>query len=481
MRFNLSGNGKEATLHKKVKHLVDEGRDQDALELVKKEMAADPDDWYFPFLLGWIHRTQNNLKEALGFYYQAESIAPDELYIQLAIGDMLLLSQQAEEALPYYESCLEAWPESSEIHSFYGIALSRVGRLEAAQQALEKSCQLSPYNPDARYELVELYHHTSQSDRIKPLLDSYLNEAPDLASAYSLMGDYLIWEEGNCEGACFYFDQALTQFVQSENPGWFRQYLNTVDFPDSMLASYLYALLQCGYHDICQDVIQEYLEPPESTFWKVELTRSAGDLNAALELAAGELAADPGEINLRVKYTELLLIAGRHEEAKVEIQKVLDLLPDSSDMDPWYDATLIVTLLCDGLEDQANQRLEQVEPDYQERTLVNMIHSLTMIKDWAKVIQYSQLVIAANPDNNSALHSLGRAYTEIEQFSDAITYYGKLLERQPNNGIARLELGFVFDKMGELQKAKSQISAALKDNILSVSYQEIAQDWLDNL
>jgi len=481
MRFIESGNGKKTNLDQDVKLLIDQGNVPKAIELISEEMDRNPSDWYLAYLLGWIHQFDNNAEDALKAYKRAEQLASDNLQLKATIGELLMAVGQEEIALPYLESSILAWPESSEAYSLFGIALLRTGKTEQAEKILKKSCQLSNYNPDARAGLVELYSQTSQIHLIKPILETYLNSAPDLASSYSLMADYMLTEEGNCEGACAYYDKAINLFSQSENPDWFRQYLYTSDYPESELESYLAALAQCEYYEIIREVVKEHLNPPRSVFWLADVLQKEGDLKSSLQLLQPGVEADPVDPNIRAKYAELLLTNEQPNTSEQEVMIAINLCKELGFNEPWYEGLFIVSLSEQGRPEEVEKHIQQINPEYSERTTTSMIYFYSQLGRWKKAIQLCRQMLQEELMNSIALHYLAKAYLGNNQYSESVESYKRLLEQQPGNGRAQLEIGFAYEKGGLIEDAIEAYKFALAGKNLSIPHQAIANKALINL
>ena len=475
MRFIESRNGKETNGNQDIRLLIEQGNIPRAIELILEEINKNPSDWYLHYLLGWVHQSQSDVVQALNAYLSAEELAPGNLQLKATIGEVLLAAGQPEKALYYLESCVLAWPESSEANSLYGIALLRKGKLNQAEKILKKSCQLSNYNPDARAGLTELYSQTSQIQLIKPILEAYLLCAPDLASSHSFMADYLLWQEGDCEAACTYFDRAFNLYSQSEDPKWFRQYQSTLKFPDSELDSYLSALAQCEYYEIMRDVVKQYLQPPQSTFWRAEIFQREGDLETSLQVLQTGVEADSHDPILRTKFAELLLVNGQPDIALREVKTAIKLCQAVDYHEPWYDGLLIVSLSESGHMNEAERHFQQAKPENAERIIGGMIHYYSQLGRWDKVIHFCQLMLEGDADHALALHFLAKAFSGNNQFTESIEVYKRFLEQQPGNGRAQLEIGFVYEQDGKIEEARLAFKRALAGNSLSVSHKKTAE------
>lgn len=481
MRLDKSGNGKISNLIKEVDLLISVGNQSKALSLIEQAIQAEPSDWYLYYLKGWIYQSDGNGSEALKWLLEAEELAPDDIQLKAIIGELLVAIGEIESALPYLESIVEAWPESSEAHSLHGIALVRSGNYEDAERTLQKSCKLSVYNPDARSGLIELYRHTSRSQLIRPQLEEYLHSAPELASAYCFMADYLAYQEGNCEGACSFYEKALACYQQSGNPGWFRQYLSTSNYPDTILDSYLDALLNCEYFDLLRAVSRDHHDPADSKFWESRIFQRQGKLEPAIDSILDALKIDPDNPAYRSKYAEFLLQSGESEAAEAEITTAMIQAAKLGLYEPWHEGVLVASLIAQGRRDEADKYLHKNNDSIRDRINASIIHNLFEIHHWSDVVTFCQKSIQDDADNSTAMHFLAKAYKNLNQLPTSIEIYRQLLEQQPENGLVQLELGLVYEQAGSIEEAILSIEHALKGNYLSKPHQDYARKVIKRL
>ena len=72
-----------------------------------------------------------------------------------------------------------------------------------------------------------------------------------------------------------------------------------------------------------------------------------------------------------------------------------------------------------------------------QRQLRNEAIALAMQSRWEEAAEMNKNIIEAFPMDVDAYNQLGRALMELGRFADAKEAYGKALELQPNNAIAR--------------------------------------------
>ena len=476
-----SGNGNSQDLKKEVDLLLTMGNASKALSLIDEAIQADPSDWYLVYLKGWVHQSDNHAAEALNSFQKAEKLAPDNMQLKAKIGELLVARGEMEPALPYLAPTIQTWPDSSEAHSLYGIALLRLDNYEDAEQVLQKSCQLSEFNPDARLGLIELYTLTSRHQLIELQLKDYLQSASELASPYCFMADYLYLQEGNCEAACSFYEKALLHYEQSKNPGWYKQYLSTSNYPDTILDSFLYALLNCGNFDLIREVARNHLVAAQSRFWESIIYQRQGEVGYAIDSIQEALGSSPSNPAFRAKYAEYLLFSGEPKAAEDEIKAVIGDAPELRAIEPWYEGLLAAALIAQNREDEADEYLDKVISENRDRVVASIIHHLAELRRWSEVVPLCQKLLQSDTGNSHALHFLAKAYRGLNQYSESIDIYNQLIQQQPKNGPIQIELGLVYEKAGFTKEGIRSLEHSLNGNYLSHPHRAEARKALIRL
>ncbi|MEA1978733.1 MAG: tetratricopeptide repeat protein, partial [Chloroflexota bacterium] len=468
-------------LEKRARSLVGRGKIKEAIEHVEDAQKKDPSDWYPAYLHGWILQADSQYSEALKAYRIAENLAPDNSQLKAVLGELLLAIDKEELALPYLEACVHQWPSSAEANSLYGTALLRLNQFAAAEEALIKSCGLSEHNPDARAGLLELYKLTSRQHLSRSLLDNYVRDAPDLASSHAFLAEHIIYQEGDCEDACPHFEKAIEHYRASPNPAWFMQYLSTLNYPDTIVDSYLDALVNCGYFQLAENVARDHLELARFKAFRARLLLRKGDFEAAAKLLKAAIEQDSGEPGIRITLSQYHLLNGDPRAAEKEIRSAIEMAEGRGFDEPWYWGIMAVSLLEQSKKKDAEELIQQVETKNQARFRYSMIYTFDQIENWEAVIAGCRQVLESDHDNPRALHFLAKALFHQNQPEEAVEVYNRLLGHQPNNGNALLEIGMAYKRAGRVDNAKSAYEHALSTGKLSRPQQELAHQELQNL
>lgn len=136
-------------------------RDRGNIERARREFrtALRLDSTFVPALLEWgrMENQQNRNDRAEELLRRAVNLRPDLGEAHYMLG--LLLGEtrtRLEEAATHLERAAELLPERPRVQYNYGLAMQRLGRREAAEEALRSAHELSPRTGDFLYALAVL-------------------------------------------------------------------------------------------------------------------------------------------------------------------------------------------------------------------------------------------------------------------------------------------------------------------------------------
>lgn len=193
------------------------------------------------------------------------------------------MSEQAfAEAAALFEKAAEREPSSSRIHYYLGVSLMRLGRAEDAVPSLERAAALTPRaNPAVAYELGTAYLQTGQLEDAERVLRRAKDRAPGETRIRLQLG-WAYYQLVDGEKA-----QAEFRYVLEREPG-------------NALAHF-------------------YLGMTEAALGKLEAAERS--FREALEL-------DKTLVGARLGLARVVSQSGRRDEAKSELQIILDSYPE---------------------------------------------------------------------------------------------------------------------------------------------------------
>ena len=152
--------------------LVDEGRSQDAIDLLEKA-ASDSSSPDVYDLLGDAYSQQKNYAKAEIAYQKAVDEDPDDPGHRHGLAQALLSQDKYAEALTQYTKLAEREPGTAENYLRIAQLDRRLGKFAEAEASLLKAKQLSPGSLEVLYNEALLYEDQGRyDDAVKVLTDA---------------------------------------------------------------------------------------------------------------------------------------------------------------------------------------------------------------------------------------------------------------------------------------------------------------------
>jgi tetratricopeptide (TPR) repeat protein len=179
--------GWSAEATEKLLYLVDSRRDAEASQLLERLGASRT---HLPSLYArtaQAYQVRGESVRALELYERALAADPAALADQFAAaGELALHSGNAIAAERLLRAAVVRDPASGVAWEKLGLALAGLERTEAAAQALEKACALTPDSPSAHLNLAVVYGQMGRIDEATRQVDDALRLRPDYPEAEGL-------------------------------------------------------------------------------------------------------------------------------------------------------------------------------------------------------------------------------------------------------------------------------------------------------
>ncbi|MFB2833856.1 tetratricopeptide repeat protein [Floridanema evergladense] len=218
---------------------------------------------------------------------------------------------------------------------------------------------------------------------------------------------------------------------------------------DEAIASYQKALqLQPDYAEVHYQLAEIY-------FWQRKLGEAIASCNKAIELQPdfapnykilGNILQAQGNIEAALDaYTKALELNHEYAEAYINQGSILSKL---------------------GRNEEAIISLEKsiaINPNI-GAAYWNLANIYLQLDNLEKVVEYRKQAFLIEPKlvNAETLNDLGTAIGKLGNFEEAINYYQKAIELQPNYHLAHLNLGVSLRKIGKLDAAKEELQKVIK-------------------
>ncbi|MDY6905824.1 MAG: tetratricopeptide repeat protein [Thermodesulfobacteriota bacterium] len=205
---------------------------QKALFHFKKAMRLDGPTLERLVRIAAAHCRAGNEADAVTYYQQALSIAPDNAAVHLDLGRLYLNLGQPGKAEVHFETVVDKTPESAAAHNSLGRVKQMLGKGKAAAIAFQTAVALAPEQPATHYNLAAFYHSTKKPDDALAHCRRALTLNPSAAPAHHLMGMILL-EKAEPARAVRHLETALqcdpTRFMPLYDLA--RAYIQMNDYP----------------------------------------------------------------------------------------------------------------------------------------------------------------------------------------------------------------------------------------------------------
>ena len=156
-----------------------EGRSDDAVELIKRSLELEPDraDWHSN--LGIVLRDRLKLDEAIVACQRAIALDPNHANAHNNLGVLLRAQGRVVEAEASYRAAIRVSPEHSDAYTNLGILLNAQKRTHEAVVCFCKVITFRPKHPEARRLLALAHCALGEVDVAVGIFEEWLKEEPD--------------------------------------------------------------------------------------------------------------------------------------------------------------------------------------------------------------------------------------------------------------------------------------------------------------
>ncbi len=168
------------------------GNPEDAIDLVRRAIAARPGVEQFHLTLARLCRAQSRFDEAITNFYRAIELNPFKpVAVQQEFGELLAAVGRSAEAIPFLEKAAGQKPTAHEI-GLLGELLLSVGRIGDAVARLESAAGLQPESAELQGALGAALEKKGDLDAAESRYRRSIALKPDLAEARNNLGHLLI-------------------------------------------------------------------------------------------------------------------------------------------------------------------------------------------------------------------------------------------------------------------------------------------------
>ena len=158
------------------------------VEVIKHAPVTDPS---VPLFLSLDMELDVLSKERLPFLKRIQQAHPGDLWVNLAIANVMSRERNEQEAIRYYQAAVSIRPQMAFCHDSLGKALLRAGRTEEAVVSLKRAVDLDPTSIKGHRLLVQYLSKLGRHDEAIDLLKTAIRLNPDAPILRSDLGRIL--------------------------------------------------------------------------------------------------------------------------------------------------------------------------------------------------------------------------------------------------------------------------------------------------
>ncbi|MDT9199436.1 tetratricopeptide repeat protein [Limnospira sp. PMC 1042.18] len=393
---------------------------EEAAEAYQKAIALEPDFVWSHNNLGDALFKLERWDEAAEAYQNAIALDKDSLILQRNLGKVLVKLSAWEEAVTLWQQVAEKSPNDSEVWHLLGDALSGSERWSEAVAAYQNAIGLNPEFSGSHNNLGDALLKLERWSEAVAAYQNAIGLNPEFFWSHNNLGDALLKLERWSEAAEAY------QNAIGLNPEFFWSHNNLGD-----------ALLKLERWSEAAEAYQNAIElKPDFALSHHNL----GDILVKKEDWEGAIAAFRQGVAINpqapwslYKLGQLLRQQGEFEEAVGYLRQAIALQADV----PEFYLGLGAVLVKLGQSSEAEDYLYQV---------IQFPSTSIPTTDSAKIFPVTPL---RTPDLAEAYYYLGSAKSQQQQWSEAVEFYRRSLEINPNGGDCCLGLAEALGKLGQ--------------------------------
>jgi predicted O-linked N-acetylglucosamine transferase (SPINDLY family)/ADP-heptose:LPS heptosyltransferase len=180
------------------------GRNDIAIDYLRRAVAANPRDGMLPYNLGVAYQVLGRAAEAIASYQVALRLNPNHAEAHNNLGRAFLGQGNREAARGCFEHAVRLRPEFAEAQNNLGVVLRDERKLEQALVCFRRAAQSAPEQPDYHSNLANLLTQQGAPEEALPHYQEAIRLQPHHAAHHSNLGNVfvLLGRPEEAEAAC---------------------------------------------------------------------------------------------------------------------------------------------------------------------------------------------------------------------------------------------------------------------------------------
>lgn len=452
----------DAALEQLSQLLIDEGRSQEAIDLLKQEAEGSSSPEIYD-LLGNAYSQSKDFAKAEEAFRKAVEVDPDDTGHVKGLAQALLSQDKYAEALEQYKKLSELEPGTAENYLHQAQLYRRLGQFDQAESSLLRAKQLAPGNLEVLYNEALLYEDQGRfDDATKVLSDA-------IAGIKAKPGD-----EDNPNALAILYEQLGRAYREKQDfPAAIRTFEEMAKLgPESKKSAQM--LLIGTYQEnreldrAIAEAKKALEESPQDTSLIVTLAMLYGEKTetaTATKLLEGLLKGNDRDLDFYLDIAQVQERGRKYTDAEQSAQKAEQAAHQPSDKaGAWYMLGAIYER--QKKFDQAEQQFKKVIEQDQNNASVLNYYGYMLADRGIRLDEATSLIqraVRLEPNNGAFLDSLGWAYYKQNKLIEAEDYLRKAVDHMSHDPTILTHLGDVYMKLGQTERAAELWERALAE------------------
>jgi tetratricopeptide (TPR) repeat protein len=392
--------------------MMNTGKADDALALLKKATKDSPNNYQTQLLLGRVANTKGDFAQAQSAFQAAAKLQPASLDAAAGVATVAVENKDSSTLTDVAEKTIQAHPNLVQGYMWRGTAEAMKGSYDRAEADFQTALKYQPNNPSVYLELAEIRKTQGKASEARAMFEK-------------------------------------VHQIQPEDP--------------RPIAELMQLDLVAKQPDKAKALVEESIAkyPNNGVFYAqlAQLQLMSRDFNGALQNAQKSMQLTPSYFDAVKLYTEAEVALGQLDPAIGTWQKWVNDHPNDAN------GNQILATLTDAKGDQAKakqlyQKTLQLNPD-DFVAANNLAYLMIETGDNADVaLSLAQTARRLRPDNPETADTLAWAYFTKGNYSQARDLLEDAIKEQPNDASMQYHLGMTYSKLDDKSDAVSHLKKA---------------------
>jgi len=426
-----------------------------AAEAGREAVRRDGDKLSYRENLASVYIRAREIDKAIEQYEKIVELDPNNSQAYYTLARLYQFDKPLR-SLEIYNKMISRFGEQLEILAQIADLNNSLGKHEDAVDALQRMLDLDPGNESILHTLGSTYMHADEYEKAKAIFIELSEEHPgDLDILTSLVDVYVRLDD--FESA----SEHLVRVMESESLSFelkveigqvFIQYIERYSERDAE------SMKLAG--PIFDTIIDQYPNEPQPRFLRGIVALFADEGDVAVEHLIRVTDLDPDNNDAWLYAGEAYFQLGKYNEAVELLNSAIEFHPDDGDL------LFLLGISYNRIDDYENAAKYLGQAVDKKPDDVNALAMLALTYDSADDHAVSdslyEVALSHDPDNHLVLNNYSYSLAEREkELNRALEMSKRAVEQRPENDAYLDTLGWIYFKLGDIDKAKQYVRKAI--------------------